>query len=118
MALQIRNPGPYSFGLFLASAALVVYFTRTGIPIPEALKYAGEILALAAATFAGKSAVVVNVQRRKTDPPPKGDGDATKNPNLRTWPDVDPPPTIDVELVDEEKTKPSIYAPARKDGDR
>ncbi len=96
--LSLRNPGLYSVLIFLCASALIVFLVRSGAAIPDSLKVVsdiGALVAVAAAAFAGKSALVVDPNRRKTDPPPPL---PPPRAPMRTWPDTE---------EDEEPTKVS-----------
>jgi hypothetical protein len=69
---KLRNPGPWSFGIFAVSAALVAFLHWRGVP--DAVKLAGQLVTLAVAAFGAKSALAA----REGQVPPA-------RPPLETW---------------------------------
>lgn len=90
---KLRNPGLYSFLIFLAACVLVgfLYWLKA----PEAGKLAGQLVALAVVAFGAKSALES-----------KGSAIVTRDfeahervrAKMPTWPEVKPAVTVDVEL--------------------
>jgi hypothetical protein len=65
--MQLRNPGRYSFLIFLAACALVAFLHWRGAE--ESTKLAGQLVALVVASFGARSALATTPRntRKKQD---------------------------------------------------
>lgn len=76
---QLRNPGPWSFGVFVAAASLVAFLYWRGAP--EAGKLAGTLIGLLVATFGARSALGA---------PPKEEDETPTRAPMVSWPEQEP----------------------------
>lgn len=103
--LQLRNPGWPTIVMFAAAAILLSVLVHGGTALPEAVKTVVEILGIAAtagAAFVGKSAIVVDISKRKSSAPPPA-----KNPNLITWPDMPAAKVPEIPVIHEGEDEPT-----------
>lgn len=104
--IKLRNPGWISVLMFAIAASIVIYLTHSGTPVPEALKIAAAVLAIAVPAFAGKSVVTVDPSKRPSSRPPP-----PTRKEYPTWPEIKVPPVVDVPVTiedpEDETTKPS-----------
>lgn len=83
---KLRNPGPWTFAIFLAACALVALLHHWHVP--EAAKMAGELVAAAVLAFGTKSAL--GTARAQDESPVR----SAIREAMKTWPDhEDTPPT-------------------------
>lgn len=90
---RLRNPGLYSAVIFVSACALVALMYV--LKAPEASKLGAQLVALAVAAFGARSAleskgkVITSTEARLVT--------RAKTP---TWPEIQVPKTVDVELED------------------
>lgn len=92
MLPKLRNPGPWSFGIFLVACLLVCFLHWRGVP--EAVKLAGQLVTLAVAAFGAKSALA----KREPAEPPAGSSSPSRPP-LETWPDFGGPEEEEIPIT-------------------